>query len=180
MRYVAFIRNINVGQTRFPNRLQLEQAFLAAGAHTFVAFRSNGTVLTDLDDSANPGTFAAGVRESLQLQCNFSEPIFLRELDALRKAVELDPYAAIDCTGYPHRYVSYYEFAEPLAGIFPLESAKHDCLVFSGTGQEAYSIARDIRGVSGYPTPLLEKRLNVPATTRSWSTLVRLIARAGS
>ncbi len=123
-----------------------------------------------------------GAGEYLRAECGFGEAIFVRELAAIRAAVSEDPYAKIegvklDLAGFPHRYVSYYEYAGDLEGVFPLESAKGDCLLFRGTGQEAYSVAREIRGVSGYPTPLLEKRLQVPVTTRSWTTLVRLVGR---
>lgn len=182
MKVVAFIRNLNVGQKGFPSRGQLLAAFLAAGAHNAVSFQSNGTVVAEVEEGVRLELLRDGAGEYLRAECGFGEAIFVRELAAIRAAVDEDPYAGIgaagiDSTEYPHRYVSYYEYAGDLAGVFPLESAKGDCLVFRGTGQEAYSVAKEIRGVSGYPTPLLEKRLQVPATTRSWATLVRLVGR---
>ncbi|MBK8048061.1 MAG: DUF1697 domain-containing protein [Anaerolineales bacterium] len=177
MKFVAFIRNINVGQTRFPSRSQLEQAFLASGARSAVSFQSNGTVVIELVNDANLEILRDHVSEYLRSRCNFSEAIFVRDLESIRSLVHQDPYAVVDCERYPHRYVSYYEFTDTVEGVFPLESPKQDCLVFAGTGQEAYSIARDIRGISGYPTPVLERRLQVPVTTRSWTTLLRLTAK---
>ncbi len=182
MKVVAFVRNINVGQKGFPSRPQLEQAFLAAGALSVVSFQSNGTVVAEVEDGMRLEALRDGAGGYLRTECGFGEAIFVRELAAIRAAVGEDPYAGIDgvgpdSTGYPHRYVSYYEYAGSMEGVLPLESAKGDCLVFRGTAQEAYSVAREIRGVSGYPTPLLEKRLQVPVTTRSWTTLVRLVGR---
>ena len=182
MKVVAFIRNINVGQKGFPSRPQLEQAFLAAGARSAVSFQSNGTMVAEVADGARLELLRDGAGEYLRAECGFGEAIFVRELEAIRAAVGADPYggiaaAGIDSTKYPHQYVSYYEYAGDLAGVFPLESAKGDCLVFRGTGQEAYSVAKEIRGVSGYPTPLLEKLLQVPVTTRSWTTVVRLVGK---
>ncbi len=177
MKFVVFIRNINVGQTKFPSRLQLEQAFLASGAKSAVSFQSNGTVITELGNTINLGMFTKRVDEYLRQQCNFSEALFIRSLETLKEVVRQNPFSAINANGYSHRYVSYYQSAQPVEGIFPLESSKKDCLVFSGTDQEAYSLAKDINGISGYPTPLLEKRLNVAVTTRSWKTLERLAAK---
>jgi uncharacterized protein (DUF1697 family) len=177
MKVVAFVRNINVGQKGFPSRPQLEQAFLAAGARSAMSFQSNGTVVAEVEDGMRLELLGDGAGEYLRAECGFGEAIFVRELAAIRAAVGEDPYAGIEDTGYPHRYVSYYDYAGDPAGMFPLASAKGDCLVFAGTGQEAYSVAKEIRGVSGYPTPLLEKRLGVPVTTRSWTTLVRLVGR---
>ena len=177
MKVVAFVRNINVGQRRFPSRAQLLQAFLAAGALSAVSFQSNGTVVAEVEDGIRLKAIGDGAQAYLRAECGFGEAIFVRELEAIRAAVAADPYGESHWAGYPHRYVSYYEFAGSVEGIFPLESAKGDCLVFRATGEEAYSVARDIRGVSGYPTPLLEKRLGVPVTTRSWATVVRLVGR---
>ncbi len=217
MKLVAFVRNLNVGQAGFPSRLQLEQAFLAAGALRAVSFQSNGTVVAEVEDGMRPELVRDGAGEYLRAECGFGEAIFVRELEAIRAAVRADPYGGIDASGidvagidaagidasgldaagidasgldapgidapgidsteYPHRYVSFYEFPGSVEGVFPLKSGKGDCLVFRGTGQEAYSVAKEIRGVSGYPTPLLEKRLEVPVTTRSWTTLVRLVSK---
>lgn len=182
MKVVAFVRNINVGQKKFPSRAQLLEAFLAAGARSAVSFQSNGTVVAEVEDSLSFEALRDGARGYLRAECGFGEAIFVRELEAIRAAVRENPYArsdaaGIDRTEYIHQLVSYFEFAGSLEGVFPLESAKGDCLVFRGTGQEAYSVAKEIRGVSGYPTPLLEKRLQVPATTRSWATVVRLVGR---
>ena len=159
-----------------------EQAFLAAGARSAVSFQSNGTVVAEVEEGVRLELLRDGAGEYLRAECGFGEAILVRELAAIRASVDEDPYAGIEAAGidgaeYPHRYVSYYDYAGDLAGVFPLASAKGDCLVFRGTGQEAYSVAKEIRGVSGYPTPLLEKRLGVPVTTRSWSTMVRLVGR---
>ncbi len=175
--FVAFIRNINVGQTRFPNRTQLELAFLASGAHSAVSFQSNGTVIIDLDQSINLSLFKDGISEYLRLHCNFSDALFIRDLESIKRVVHQNPYSAINYEGYTHQYVSYYEYPGMVKGIFPLESPKKDCYVFSGSDGEAYSIAKDIHGISGYPTPLLEKTLITSVTTRSWATIMRLTAR---
>ena len=57
----------------------------------------------------------------------------------------------------------------------PLESQRKDCVVFRMSEGVALSVTREINGKAGYPTPLLERALNVPVTTRSWTTLLRVL-----
>jgi hypothetical protein len=45
-----------------------------------------------------------------------------------------------------------------------------------GSG-EAFSVTRVVNGKPGYPTPVLEAALGVPATTRAWRTIERLVSR---
>jgi uncharacterized protein (DUF1697 family) len=177
MKFVAFIRNINVGQKGFPNRSQLENAFTASGAQDVVSFQSNGTVVFDLTPDSSLLSFKGTFNEALRLNLNFSEPFFIRNLEAIKAAVQQNPFAAISWHEYTHKYVSYYDCINWTDGIFPLESPKKDCLVFNGNGKAAYSVAKDINGISGYPTPLLEKTLRIPVTTRSWRTIERLSSK---
>jgi uncharacterized protein (DUF1697 family) len=177
MKFVAFIRNINIGQTGFPNRSQLENAFLASGAHDVVSFQSNGTVVFDLAYDASFLSFKVTLGEALRPYLNFSEPFFIRNLEAIKSAIQQNPFAVISWQDYPHKYVSYYDCSDWNDGILPLESPKKDCLVFNGNGEVAYSVAKDINGISGYPTPLLEKILRIPVTTRSWRTIERLSSK---
>ena len=140
MKVVAFVRNINVGQKGFPSRAQLLEAFSAAGARSAVSFQSNGTVVAEVEDSLSLEALRDGAGGYLRSECGFGEAIFVRELEAIRAAVRENPYegsdaAGIDRTEYPHQLVSYFEFAGSLEGVFPLESAKGDCLVFRGRGR---------------------------------------------
>ena len=56
-------------------------------------------------------------------------------------------------------------------------SVRKDCLVFRAAAGLALSVIREVNGKIGYPTPVLEKALNLPVTTRSWTTIVRLVER---
>jgi uncharacterized protein (DUF1697 family) len=177
MKFIAFIRNINVGQARFPSRTKLVEAFLTSGAHNAISFQSNGTVVFDLTDDVNLLSFKEDVYKYLRQNCSFSEALFIRNLEAIKAVVRQNPFAAINRQGYHHEYVSYYDCPNWTNEIFPLESPKKDCIIFSGNAEEAFSIAKDFHGISGYPTPLLEKILGIPVTTRSWTTIERLSSR---
>jgi uncharacterized protein (DUF1697 family) len=177
MKFVAFIRNLNVGQAGFPTRSQLEQAFLVSGARQAVSFQSNGTVVLELDGNIGIPSFTRGVTQQLRADCGFAQAIFIRELAIVKETVRKDPFASVDCNGFSHKNVSYFDYPGRCEDIFPIESPQRDCLIFGASTGEAYSISRDVNGRSGYPTPVLEQVLHVPATTRSWTTIQRLAAK---
>jgi hypothetical protein len=58
-----------------------------------------------------------------------------------------------------------------------IESKRKDCVVFRIGAGEAFSITREVNGKIGYPTPVLEKALNLPVTTRSWTTIRRMVEK---
>ena len=51
MKFVAFLRNVNLGQPGSPTRAQLESAFLEAGAGEAASFMSNGTLVFSVSRS---------------------------------------------------------------------------------------------------------------------------------
>lgn len=179
VRFVAFLRNVNLGQPRSPTRAQLETAFLQAGAATAVSFLSNGTLLFSIPSrrAARPTARRAGAH--LQAQCGLREPIFVCDFQILADLAAADPFAAFSATTFAERAISFFE---PPAGIdlqLPLESERRDCLVFRAEAGLALSITRTLHGRTGYPTPVLEKALGVPVTTRGWNTILRLLKKHG-
>jgi uncharacterized protein (DUF1697 family) len=177
IKFVALIRNINVGQTNFPSRSQLVQAFLSAGTQNAVSFRSNGTVIFELDPAADLHAFQQRVADNLLRTSHFSEAIMIRALESIRAIVQQNPFSCIPGDGYTHQYMSFFDCEDVPEGLYPLESPKKDCLIFGGTIGEAFSLAREFNGKSGYPTPVLEKVLKTPVTTRSWTTMQRLVEK---
>jgi hypothetical protein len=73
-------------------------------------------------------------------------------------------------------------FFDPKLGtkvMAPIESERKDCLIFRIEAGEALSIIREVKGKEGYPTPVLERVLNSPVTTRSWRTILRMVKKHG-
>lgn len=177
MKFVAFLRNVNLGQPNSPTREQLESAFREAGAPWAASFMSNGTLVFSATDPLDAHQITPRACGILLKQCNMREPAFVRSLEHLARLVAEDPFSPFDGAEISERSLTLFD-PEPAATVqAPLESDRKDCLVFRIDAGEAFSISRAIDGKSGYPTPLLEKALHAPVTTRSWRTTQRLIAK---
>ncbi len=177
MKFVAFLRNVNLGQPNSPTREQLEAAFREAGASWAASFMSNGTLVFSASDSFHAQAMAQSACETLHEVCGMREPAFVRSLEHLARLVAEDPFLPFDGAEISERSLTLIDPEPAVAVQAPLESNRKDCLVFRIDTGEAFSVSRAIDGKSGYPTPLLEKALNAPVTTRSWRTIQRLVAK---
>jgi uncharacterized protein (DUF1697 family) len=177
MKFVAFLRNVNLGQPNSPTREQLESAFRKAGAPWAASFMSNGTLVFSASDPLHAHRITQQACELLLEQCNMREPAFVRNLEHLARLVAEDPFLPFEDAEISERSLTLFRPGSTVMVQTPLESNRRDCLVFRIDAGEAFSVSRAIDGKSGYPTPVLEKALHAPVTTRSWTTILRLVAQ---
>ncbi len=175
VKFAGFFRNVNLGQPKSPTRVQLESAFLQAGAGMAASIMSNGTLVFSAPDKLSAASVADRACQTLRLVCGLSEPVFVRSLSDLAALAAEDPFADFSTPAISERCISIFDIDAVTQIELPLESKRKDCLVFRLGEGVALSVTRVINGKAGYPTPLLEKALNVPVTTRGWTTLLRVL-----
>ncbi len=177
MKFVAFLRNVNLGQPGSPTRAQLESAFRLAGAGDPASFMSNGTLVFSVSRSRLALGMARRAREILNDVCGLTEPVFVQSLVHLAHLAAENPFEEFPASAISERLISFFEPRAAAKLKAPLESERKDCLVFRIGEGEALSVTRTIGGKAGHPALVLEKALGLPVTTRSWTTILRLVAR---
>jgi uncharacterized protein (DUF1697 family) len=175
MRSAAFFRNVNLGRPNAPTRVQLETAFLEAGATSATSFLVNGTLVFDAAAGARPRAIAARACGRMRASCGLREPVFVRAVAELAALVSADPFGGAEPAGDDFRCISF--LAGHRAGLpdFPFETPRADVAFVGTTGAEVFSIARVVGKSTGSPNAWLERTLGAPATTRNWRTVVRLV-----
>ncbi|MCM5679511.1 DUF1697 domain-containing protein [Schlegelella sp. S2-27] len=177
MKYVAFFRNLNLGRPHCPTRTEFEAAFLTAGATSAQSFLTNGTMVFAPAPGGRPRVLLSRACALLRQACGLREPAFLRRVDELASLVAADPFGGIDRSDVYECCVTFlHPHSEPLEGL-PFESPRRDLQLLRHTGTEVLSVSRKVGNTPGSPNALLEKRLGLPATTRSWNTVVRVVER---
>ncbi len=148
-----------------------------AGAVTAQSFLTNGTLVFTTRPRANPAKVLARAAAHLHTACGLVEPGFLRTVAYLRELVALQAFAAVDPTSV---YQCCATFLDPRVDVYPqvpFESRRADVAVLRFTAGEALSISRKIGNTPGSPNAFLEKHFALPATTRNWNTVVRLVQK---
>jgi uncharacterized protein (DUF1697 family) len=177
VKFAAFFRNLNLGRANCPSRVQLEHAFIAAGADTASSFLTNGTLVYSVSSNARARKVLAVARATLRAECGLVEPAFVRRVDSLAELVALNPFATIAPGGVYQCCISFLLDDGATLPKAPLRSARGDVEIIRYTGGEALSISRKIGNTPGSPNAFLEKLLGAPATTRNWNTVVRLVQK---
>ena len=180
VRYAAFLRNVNLGRPGSPTRVQLEDAFLAAGAASAESFQVNGTLVFTPASGARARALAERAREHLRASCGMREPLFVRSLDDLRALVAGDPFAGRVAEGRDACCITFLGAPRRTLPALPLVSPRGDLELLRSDDTHVLSISRWVGASAGSPNAWLERHFGEPATTRNWRTVVRLVEKHGS
>ncbi len=177
MQFVAFFRNVNLGQGLAPTRPQLEAAFAAAGSAGAASFQTAGTVVFAAAGEPAAETILAGARERLLEWRGLREPAYLAPLGHLAELVAADPFTGCDLSDVLDTSATLMP-RDALAGLtLPLASPGGDVVVVRLTAYLALTLRRRTGAHPGSPTPFFEKLLGIRATTRGWNTIQRLVRK---
>lgn len=177
MQHVAFFRNLNLGRPHCPTRVQLEQAFLDAGAHAAASFLTNGTLVFEPSARAKPDALLRKAAKHLHAACGLVEPGSVRSMPYLAELVASAPFEGIDTSTVYECCVTFLHPDAQAPGPLPMQSKRQDLELFACTGSEVFSLSRKVGNSPGSPNAFLEKLLALPATTRNWNTVSRLVAK---
>ncbi len=167
--WVAFFRNLNLGQARShsPTAPQLLAAFGAAGAAGARSFQTNGTVVFD-PGRRSATLLARDVVTRLGPVCGYGDAVVARSVDWLVGLDLADVGAQAE--------VSLYDLPAGTAPpVAPHRPDRGRITVLRADRVHAVSVNDQPR--TGYATPTLERLLGVPVTSRAVSTVERLRAR---
>jgi uncharacterized protein (DUF1697 family) len=176
MKFAAFFRNLNLGRPPAPTRTVLEAAFTAAGAVNPCSFLTNGTVVFEAATPVKAARILKAAQATLRRD-GFDEPAALRDVDGLAALVASDPLAgmALDEVYAPCATFLIGTPADDAA--LPATNPKGDVRVVSRHDGMLLSLTYKRGSSAGNPNAFVERTLAVPATTRVWNTVVRLVRK---
>lgn len=95
----------------------------------------------------------------------------------LAELVASAPFEGIDTRTVYECCVTFLHHGAEAPGPLPLQSKRRDLELFACTDGEVFSLSRRVGSSPGSPNAFLEKLLALPATTRNWNTVSRLVAK---
>ncbi len=180
MLFAVFFRNLNLGRPPAPTREQLEQSFLAAGAGMATSFLTNGNLVFDASSTSKAAKILSAARAHLFAQLGFEEPAFWRELVYLQTLVAQEPFADIDPHSVYERCVTFFDEHARLGPAPAQKNTKGDVVVISYTKAEMLSVCYKLGASPGSPNAFAERQFDVKSSTRSWSTICRIVKKFGA
>jgi uncharacterized protein (DUF1697 family) len=174
IRYVCFLRGINVGGSKVIKMEVLRGIFESLGFANVLTYIASGNVLFD-SRVKNVATLASKIEKGLKEALGHEVNVVLIPFDDLTSIVKLDPFKRIDPNSEAALFVTFISAAPDAKLKLPLISEKENVEVLDIQYRAAFIVARRKKnGTIGFPNAFIEKELGVVGTTRNWSTVKKI------
>jgi uncharacterized protein (DUF1697 family) len=169
--YLALLRGVNVGGRGSVRMADLRRLFVALGHADVQSYLQSGNLVfrSPLEALRLGGEIERCITQELGLKVT----VLLRTADDLARIVADNPL--LDRTADPTRlHLTFLAAAPEPARVARLEKPGDDPDEFALAGRELYLYCPNGYGRTRLNNAYFERRLGVPATTRSWKTVVAL------
>jgi len=175
IRYVAFLRAINVGGHRLIKMDELARIFTAAGLKNVRTYIQSGNVIFDTA-SVNAAALQKKIEKTLRNVLGYEVPVMIRRLADIEEIVRRNPFKTIELGADTGLFVVFLSDEPQHNPDLPLISAVEDIEVLDVTERAAFTVSRRKQnGSFGFPNKFVEKELGVSGTTRNWSTVNKIL-----
>ena len=169
MKYVAFLRAINVGGNAIIKMADLKKMFESAGLENVQTYIQSGNVIFESE---------RGVAELMKLiegqlanVARYKIEVFVRTMRELQSIAKNSPFKAKD---NETAYVTFLPKKPDKQSQLALLAFQSEADEFAFIGSELYNLRRD-REKSIFSGGLVEKQLRMPATTRNLTTIDKIV-----
>ena len=177
MQYVMFLRAINVAGHATVKMTDLKDAFLSGGCQGVTTLIQSGNVIFESAEK-NTAALFQNIRGELRDLLGGEPEMVTRTVRELERMHERAPFKRLKAEPDAKLYVAFLA-RKPSSRIqptFPLVVPKEGLEAIAMTDREVFVVSRrKENGFYGFPNGFIEKELGVPATTRNWSTVTRII-----
>jgi uncharacterized protein (DUF1697 family) len=172
-RYAAFLRAVNVGG-RVVKMSELAGRLTALGLAEVSTFIASGNVVFRSNEEPLP--LARRIEADLLAWLGYPVATMVRTWDELEALVASNPFKGVERAPDAKLYVAFLWEPPATKPKLPRVSTREGLRLFRIRGREAFMVAERLPdGKFGVPNLPLEKELGVPATTRNWNTILRLM-----
>lgn len=175
VRYIAFLRGINVGGHKPIKMDALAGAFGSLGFQNVKTILASGNVLFEAPKS-EPIALTKKIEEKLEKTFGHPVGVTLRTLSEIQKFVKSSPFKNIAVTPQTRLYVTFRRDQTKGSLKIPYQSPEMDFQILRVSSGEVCSV---LTLSPGRRTPelmsILEKEFGKTVTTRNWNTIIKVL-----
>jgi uncharacterized protein (DUF1697 family) len=175
--HIAFLRAVNVAGHASVRMADLRAAFERAGATLVRTYIQSGNVLFDAPASELPSLLPR-LRAAVGRLTGGPTTVVFRTVRELKSLVRSAPFCDFEDRGDLKLYVAMLAARPRHAPELPLHLPADGLEAFALRREDVLLVSRRVRGRFGFPNTFVEKAFGVPATTRNWNTVTRLVELA--
>ena len=175
MRYVAFLRAINVGG-HIVKMDVLKKAFVRLGFKDVDTFIASGNVLFS-SRSKDTAKFERLIEAELRRELGYEVATFVRTAEEVMAVAAYQAFPPKDVAAARSQYIGFLAAAITAEGRTALEKLASAIDVFHANEREWYWLCQGRQGESVISNAAIERALKVRSTLRGMNTIIRLAGR---
>lgn len=177
MKYIAFLRAINVGGHNKIKMDDLRKLFVSLGYRNVKTVIQSGNVIFETPER-NVKAITAKTGKKLSGFMKKDIKVIVRTHSELSKIVKRNPFDKIEADDGIKMYV-FFLYQEPKEKVkIPLMSPTGEVNVFKKTGLQLFMLVKKVPGKASSPNDFIEKSFGVSATARNWNVVCNIVEKA--
>lgn len=177
IKYVAFLRGINVGGHKSVPMEKLRESFESLGFQNVKTILASGNVIFEAK-STKPHILKNTIEKELEKAFGFEIGVILRTVQDIKNLVDNNPFKNFAITPKTLLYVTF--LSEKPQGILslPYESPDKTLKIFESSSNEIFSFLHKTpnRGSTDL-MKIIEKEFGKNVTTRNWNTVEKILGK---
>ena len=175
IKYVAFLRAINVGGRNLIKMEDLRGVFTRAGFKNVKTYINSGNVIFDAAET-NTDSLARKIEKVLHKAFGHDVSVALQTMTELEDILRRNPFKKIKPDADVVIFVAFLSAEPRTKPRLPIISATENLEVLAIKDRAVFILCHPKKnGSFGFPNNFLEKELGVSATTRNWTTVRKTI-----
>jgi uncharacterized protein (DUF1697 family) len=173
--YFAFLRGINVSGQKLIKMTELAKIYTGAGFSNVKTFIQSGNVVFDSLET-DIEIVEMKLDRAMTKSLGYHVDMFLRTAVEIKQMIDMQPFLKIDENRDVKKYVTFTKQLLPASLNLPLLSPAGDVELIRIFGNTIFSLAHPAKDRRyGFPNSFIEKKLGIPATTRNWNTVCKMV-----
>ncbi len=170
--YIIFLRGINVSGQKIIKMQDLVLLFESFGYNNVKTYLQTGNVLFDSNetDSAN---IIKIIDDGIFHELGYRVTVILRTKQELMNIAASEPFK--DYEGDVKYYITFLAEEPKQPPTLPIKMNNIENEVFKCENENVFTIGFNVKGRYGFPNVFIEKEFSVPATTRNWNTILKIL-----
>lgn len=169
MKYIAFIRGINVGGKTSIKMERLREVFSELGFENVKTYIQSGNVIFETDET----NFGEKIEAAIEREF-FKTPVMIRSFEEIKDAIENNPFADEEFEDKLFHIVFLSEKLSDEKAAMLLGNNK-ESEKFAIRNREVYCLLRDGVADSLLGKKYIDIKLKTPATARNWRTVNKIL-----
>ncbi len=170
--YLALLCGINVSGQKIIKMKDLVKLFESFGFNNVKTYLQTGNVLFDSDETDSAKIIKI-IDDGIYQELGYKVTVILRTKQDLLDIMESNPFKDYD--GDVKYYLTFLAETPKQPPDLPIRMNDIENEVFKLENDNIFTVGFNVKGRYGFPNVFIEKEFGVPATTRNWNTILRIL-----